>query len=306
MVSQLLTSSSLATVVAVVVPHGGEGKTFVSERIDCIASYLGVEVALGTNDGTNKALASLAGPERVAEFSWDADVERAKTIIMRQRSKKLVCFDVGANSDATDTRFLNFAHGAREAAMLLQARFIMLVPSATNKGGGLTTAASAAEVYHSEGFETILLLNDRDGSGNFGDLTKLPKGIEVGRVAHLAPGFQAYRKSREGDSLYSVITQPTEGYNQASAIMRSQVLTDARSNWMAKVFWWEGALGGLPEPEALPFLKKHVSTMAMASDTSISTNITYTAAYEAFRRASPDDADFVLLARKLHAEMQSA
>jgi ABC-type multidrug transport system fused ATPase/permease subunit len=269
MVTQLLTSTSLSTVVGVSVPHGGEGKSFVSERIDCVSTILGYETALGSNDGTNNALAALAGPDRVATFKWDADAERARTIITRQRDNHIVCFDVGANSDAEDTRFLNFAHGAREAATKLGARFIMLVPTATNKGGGLNTAVNAAKVYRSEGFETVLLLNDRDGSANFGDLDIIPKDLEVGRIAHLAPGFQAYRKSREGDPLYSVITQPTPGYSQASAIIRNQVLQDARSNWMAKVFWWDGALDNLPEPTVQPKLMKHVSTMALASDQTV-------------------------------------
>jgi len=306
MVNELLASSSLSTVVGISVPQGGEGKTFTAERIDCVAGFLGLDIALGTNDTTNAALAGLAGPDRVKTFDWAYDAERGRTIVIRERSKKIVCFDIGANSDASDTRFLDFAHGAREAAARLGARFVMLVPSATNKGGGLNTAVNAAGIYRSEGFETILLLNDRDGSGNYGDLSLIPKELEVGRIPHLAPGFQAYRKSREGDSLYSVITRPTVGYDQASAIIRNHVLQDARSNWMRKVFWWDGALDGLPAPTAVPKLMKHVSTMAMASDKSISRNIAYTAAYEAFRRASPDDADFVQLARNLHAEMQSA
>lgn len=304
MVSNLLASTSLSTIVGISVPQGGEGKTFTAERIDCVASILGLDVALGTNDTTNAALAGLAGPDRVKTFDWSYDAERGKTIIMRERSKKIVCFDIGANSDAGDTRFLDFAHGAREAAAKLGARFVMLVPSATNKGGGLNTAVNAAGVYRSEGFETILLLNDRDGSGNYGDLTLIPDDFEVGRISHLAPGFQAYRKSREGDSLYSVITRPTPGYEQASAIIRNHVLKDARSNWMAKVFWWDGALDNLPEPTVQPKLIKHVNTMAAASDQSLANNARYAAAYDAFRQASPDDAGFMTLALELHAAMQ--
>lgn len=304
MVSELLASSSLSTVVGISVPQGGEGKTFTAERIDCVASFLGLDVALGTNDTTNAALAGLAGPDRVKTFDWSYDAERGKTIIIRERSKKIVCFDIGANSDAGDTRFLDFAHGAREAAAKLGARFVMLVPTATNKGGGLNTAVNAAGVYRSEGFETILLLNNRDGSGNYGDLNLIPQDLEVGRISHLAPGFQAYRKSREGDSLYSVITQPSPGYDQASAIIRNHVLQDARSNWMRKVFWWDGALDALPAPTAAPKLMKEVKTLIMASDVSLANNTRYAEAYEAFRSASPDDADFMSLARELHAAMQ--
>lgn len=304
MVSELLASSSLMTVVAVSVRQGGEGKTFASERIDCVGCFQGIPMGLGTNDTTNAALAGLAGKERVATFDWSADAERGKTIVIRQRSNKIVCFDIGGNSDAYDNRFLDFAHGAREAATQLGARFIMLVPSATNKGGGLITAVNTAKVYRSEGFDTTLILNDRDGSGNFGDLSIIPEDLEVGRIAHLAPGFQAYRKSREGESLYSLITQPTPGYEQASAIIRNHVLRDARSNWMAKVFWWDGALTNLPEPTVQPKLMKHVNTMAAASDQSLANNARYTAAYDAFRQASPDDAGFMTLACELHAAMQ--
>ena len=144
MVSELLASSSLSTVVGISVPQGGEGKTFIADRIDCVAGLLGFEVALGTNDTTNAALAGLAGRDRVKTFAWSYDAEHGRTIITCERSKKIVCFDIGANSDAGDMRFLDFAHGAKEAATRLGARFVMLVPSATNKGGGLNTAVNAA------------------------------------------------------------------------------------------------------------------------------------------------------------------
>lgn len=142
MVSQLLSSSSLKTVVAISVPQGGEGKTHTAERIDCVASLVGVRTALGTNDTTNAALAGLAGRDRVGTFKWSDDADRGRTIITRQRSNEIVCLDIGANSDAEDTRFLDFAHGAKEAANQLNARFVMLVPTATNMGAcSLTNTA---------------------------------------------------------------------------------------------------------------------------------------------------------------------
>lgn len=296
-------SSSLKTVAAAVVPQGGEGKTFLTQCIHCVADFAGITSALGTNDGTNRALAALMGSDNVASLSWDADAERGRTVVMRQRSMDLVCIDVGANSDPTDARFLDFAHGAREAAAKIGARFVVLIPSATNKGGGLVSAVNASTTYAGEGFETRLILNDRDGSGNYGDPSIIPDEISVGRLGHLATGLMAYRMTRR-DSLYKLITEPTAGYEDASARIRNFVLRVAKANWMSDIFWWDGALRELPRPGRDPKLGKVVLTLDQAGNAALQLNAAYAEAYDAFASAEVGSKEFEDVALRLHSTMQ--
>jgi hypothetical protein len=286
------------------VPKGGEGKTWTTEVLHCIADLIGASVALGTNDGTNAALVALVGKENVASLSWEADAQRGRTVVNRHLSKDLICIDVGANSDPLDRRFLDFSHGAREAAANAGARYIVVIPSATNKGGGLGSAITTVEAYAAEGFETVLLLNDRDGSGNYGDTTKIPSWVTVGGLQNIQPGIMAYRISKEGMPLSSVINGADQDYVKARGILRNAVLEAAHSDWMSSIFWWSGALSGLPKPDAPPDLMKFVRTIEMASDESLLRNERYTAAYKAFMRADPNGPNFESCARALHEAMR--
>lgn len=307
MKNTLLARSSdiaLRTVVAVVVPQGGEGKSFIASLNACVARLANLKIVLGTNDGTNKSLESLLGDMEVATLGWDADAPKGKAVVDRQSFNDIICIDVGANSDPTDGRFLDFMSGVKHETSRFNARVVVFVPSATNKAGGLDSAINAATVYQDSGFQTRLILNNRDGSWNVGDETKIPKNMPLGYLQHLDTGLQAYRAERDV-SMYDLINNPTPGYEMASSRIRNFILRVAHSTWMKDVFWWDGALTSLPQPGSDPELSRTIQRLSNVSNAALYKNHEIYKAREKFIAASSNSQEFLNVARKFQELLKS-
>lgn len=292
MTSNLLSTRALKTIVAVVVPQGGEGKTFVANTIHTIASYANASIVLGTNDGTNRSLSALLGNEPVADVSWDADDNRGRAVVERQADNNIICVDVGANSDPKDGRFLEFIKGLDSAGTLTGARTVVLVPTATNKAGGLESAIAAATVYQNRGFQVRLVLNDRDGSGNMGDTKEIPERLPIGRIDHLATGLQAYRLEYKGAMRY-LIDNPLSGFEMASDRLRNFILRAADSDWAKDVFWWDNVLETVPKPSPDPMLALAIPDKTSVSNASLERNAAYYQARQRFKKAATNSQEFI-------------
>lgn len=292
----------LKTVCASFISKGGAGKTFAAQMIDAIAKASGHSTSLGSNDETNKALSALLGGG-VAEIGWDTDYSKARHIVNNLRAYDIGIFDVGANSSSGSDKIFHVFEGFRDGLEPLGAKLVVMVPSDTNKGGGLHTALKTVDLLMSEGFEVVLLLNDRDGSGNFGT-EAIPKGIPTGVVGHLAPGLQSYRQMTTG-SLYEAMTIPQEGYNLATERLANFVLTAGQSDWMRKVFWWDGALTSLPEASSVPPLKWTLHSLASVTDEALEGNIEFADAFREFENSPINNAEFMMRATRLHAAMNA-
>ena len=252
--SELLSTTSLQTVVIVLVPKGGEGKSHIAEVNLSICDFLKIPVAVGTNDGTNRAIAAMNPGIKVGSFSWSADYDRGKNIVLKEENCKLRIFDFGAHSNPDDTRPLEFLQGVKDAADELGVHVVVLTPSATNKGGDVRTSMISVNVLRDMGFHVHLVLNNRDGSGNYGDLSGLPSDLPVSEFPHLAPGLNCYRHDAKR-SLHSIITQPVPGFEKASDRLKDYVLWCAEGRWARDVFWWDGALDGLPKRLTRKFIR---------------------------------------------------
>lgn len=290
--SKILSETALKTVVAVVVPQGGEGKTFVTNAIHAIAGYAKASIVLGTNDGTNRSLTALLGDEEVADVSWDADAVRGMAVVERQSDKNVICVDVGANSDPKDGRFLDFMKGLDTGAKSVEARTVVLIPTATNKAGGLESAIAAASVYGQAGFQVRLLLNNRDGSNSMGDTSKVPESVPIGRVEHLETGLQAYRLQFKG-AMRDLIDNPLPGFKLASDRLRNFILRAAETDWAKDVFWWDGALASVPAPAIDADYGIGIATLKSVTDTRLEHNYAYGAAKLRFKNAPQNSQEFL-------------
>lgn len=253
---------------------------------------------MGTNDGTNKSLHSLLGDEPVADLGWDADNVRGKSVIDRQKMNEIICIDVGANSDPRDGRFLDFVSGMANAITPLSARMVVLVPTATNKSGGLVSAIKAASTYQNEGFNVRLVMNNRDGSGNYGDLKSIPTHLPTGYLEHLPIGLVHYRQANPGPIL-KIIREPSALFEMASKRIGNYLLRAARESWASDVFWWEDALASVPEADIDPILRTSIKTLRSVRNDQLLDNNELAEAIDQFKDAFPNSQHFLNLAKNL-------
>ena len=122
-------TNALKTVVVIMVPKGGEGKSHLADVGLCISTFSGISTVLGTNDGTNRALKALNPDQPIASFGWSADHTRGRNIVLKAAQSDVCIFDIGAISDADDDRIFRFLQGVKEAADDLNARVVILTPS---------------------------------------------------------------------------------------------------------------------------------------------------------------------------------
>ncbi|MBL45748.1 MAG: hypothetical protein CMN71_13795 [Sphingomonadaceae bacterium] len=270
-------SSILKTIVWIINPAGGVGKTLVTQAVEGLAHFIGMDVVLASQDRGNQAIKhALSDAKIIAPNSLPRDAVR---IISRIENRELFLIDVGANPSSEEYDPLPFGAALNTEITARGGRMIAVVPTTPLKIHGSETAARTARDLLNEGFEVHIVKNHQDQSRRFDNL-EIPEGAQVSELGHLASGIMALVRQHSG-SIADLYLNPEPGYRLAGGHIGQWLLDASRQPVMQSIFR-DKALEVSVDPERRPrSLFMALRQKAQVTDEALTRNY---ATYDAFDR----------------------
>lgn len=203
--------------ILVLINAGGEGKTTIARLIRVIlqlssCKHLGLDA-----DHGSFALMDSSGEDLLTKkVGWSVGPDKAVEIV-QVAGHLPVIMDTGASMLASQRDIVDLLPVLRKRFSERGYRTVALLPISPNKIAAPGALADLAPKLND--FETFVVRNDRDGSGEFGDVTKAYPEIAV---HHLAPGLNAYL-TRSKSSIIDAMLFPKPGYVKAAAYIADWV-----------------------------------------------------------------------------------
>ena len=193
--------------IVIVSNAGGEGKTMLAQLLYALWGLIGEPTALLDGDPGNMAARVAEKEARVV--GWGVGPSIAPKIFQATQGGHVI-LDLGANSLASHREIVDLLPALRETFAKANYRTIALMPVSTNKLGAVEAIKGLEQKI--EGFETLFVRVNRDGSNTFDKGLEGQRSVDVG---HLQPGFQNYVRGPGVSMVQSVVSPPPE-YKLAS------------------------------------------------------------------------------------------
>lgn len=293
-------SPILHTIVWIINPAGGVGKTMVARVIEGISQMIGVDVALASQDRGNQALKhALDNAHLIKAESRTQDAVR---IVSRVENREIFVIDVGANPSSSEYDPLPFGAALNAEITGRGGRMIAVVPTVPLKTYGSETAMRAAQDLLNEGLDVHVVKNHQDRSGNFGKLV-LPDSVKVSELGHLPSGIMALAEEERG-SLSDPYLTPVPGYRLAGGFIGRWLINASREPLMLSLF--RGATSGLSvDPDRHPRPTFEVlDRKSQVTDEALLNNYAKFDAFERLRRAR-SDSELLTAAREFQRMCES-
>lgn len=278
----------IRVLIIIAVNGGGEGKTLLTQMLLALTRLLGGSAQVVDADAGNRSIQHATG--QGDSISWGAPPTIAPTMLAAYKDINALVIDVGAN--ALTTGFAETLRSVCEAATAEGRLPYILIPHTPNKPGAARGADAAASSFK-DCATTLVVRNDRDGSGAFGSTTTDP-AISLN---NLQPGFLAVRY-QSPSSLEDFILNPEPGYALSSGAFAEWLSTFANQPAVSAMFGNPGpisTLQSIPKPGELQY---SVRTLRNASDESLRLNHACALAKKAFLTTPPDSPAFVEIAER--------
>lgn len=277
--------------VVVVQNAGGEGKSTWTEALVALGTIAGLNPVVFDADPGMRGFRNRSGGEGLIELSWSeshaAGEDGTHWCEKHYADRKMVLIDTGANFFSATHRVQSYLSEVVGAAIQLGIKVAFHVVVGTNKAGSFRGAVE----FHrqlSQQVDVVLVRNNRDGSGEFGEDKLGPSWTATIDIPHLSAGLQAYRLSR-AEPLLGILRKPTPGYAVASALLAQWLLQIAKVDHVKSIF-------GTCLRQELEELSASAPTnhlyvlndLASVKDDKLLANAAVFRATCAFRAASPD------------------
>ncbi|MFN3725993.1 MAG: hypothetical protein ACK4SZ_06775 [Allosphingosinicella sp.] len=284
-----------STVFITFTVKGGAGKTEVADSLEPAITLGGATCRFIDVDDGNRGMARRVGKENVTTLDWSTSVTGAAQWVARHAPHAdTMIFDLGAGIESSDLPVMAFLGSVWRLLADGGARIVICAVVSTNAPTS-TFIERIARKYGDLG-EVVIVCNNQDGSHEFpAEVATLPhRKLHLG---NLYAGVQAVRLSRR-QPLSSVISNPSQGFELASAVMARRIFDFARQPGM-KDFVRPQALDRLAElseraPKRLRFV---IGTRSDATDSTIELNARLAQADAALLSPNIDDAE--ILARAI-------
>lgn len=281
----------LSTVFITFTVKGGAGKTELGDSLEAGITLGGATCRFIDVDDGNRGMARRVGKEHVATLEWSTPVTGAAQWVARHAPHAdTMIFDLGAGIDSSDLPVMAFLGSVWRLLADGGARIVICAVVSTNA----PTSAFIERLDRKYGDlgEIVIVCNNQDGSREFpAEVATLPhRKLHLG---NLHAGVQAVRLSRR-EPLSSVISNPSPGFELASAVMARRIFDFTRQPGM-KEFVRPEALETLAQlseraPKRLRFV---IGARSDATDAMIELNARLAQADAALLRPNLDDAEIL-------------
>lgn len=200
---------------------GGDGKTTIATAIEAICKALSLSAEVVCGDAGNGSIRQIL--PSAASVAWGAAPQIGGDIIAAYRSNDVQIIDCGANSSTAAYNILDLLVEARSEADKQGRKSIALLPIGTNKPGSVGMAKSSEGAFRQAGYQTHIILNNRDGSGSYLGLD--PDDGPFPEVPHLSPGFVSVLHLKPG-TWYNLIVEPPSGF---------EIAVDFIADWLQRI-----------------------------------------------------------------------
>lgn len=270
---------------------GGEGKSTWTEALVALGTIAGLQPLVFDADPGMRGFRNRSGGQGLIELSWGeshaAGEDGTNWCEKHFNDRKLVLIDTGANFFSATHRVQNYLSEVIGAALELRVTVAIHVVVGTNKVGSFRGAVDFHRQY-GQHVDVVLVRNNRDGSGEFGESKLTPNWPAIIDIDHLSPGLQTYRLTR-AEPLLGLLREPTPGFTTASGLIARWLLRIAREEHVQGMFG-RGAIGELEElsahaPDRYAYA---LASLDCVTDEKLSANMAVSRAWNAFLDTLPE------------------
>ncbi|MBO9505153.1 hypothetical protein J7348_11030 [Qipengyuania flava] len=291
----------LQTIVWIINPAGGVGKTTIAQCMQALSHMIGIDMHLASQDRGNQALKH-AFPETHL-IAPDALAPDAFRVVSSVENREIFVIDVGANPSGPDYDPLPFALALQAEVSQRGGKMIGVVPVTPLKINGCASALSTVRSLQNEGIEAHLVKNHQDASRRFGEL-ELPEGVPISELKYLPSGLMSLVRNHVG-SIADLCRNPDPDFTLAGGHIEQWLVDAAREPFMRTIFGNKvDDLSVDPELRPQPTLHR-LDRMEHVTNAALNRGRSQLAAFSRMMKTEGDD-DLLQAAKALRSVFKSS